>query len=166
MATKALITSEQYLTTHFEREPELVHGELVERPLPTFPHGNLQLRLGSRLLALQPSYAVFTGVEVRVQIAPDVFRVPDIAMWAGPEPPPKLPITPPILVVEVSSPDDRFHDILQKFEEYRVWGVQHIWLVEPELKRCHIYESGSLTEVSRLTLPQFGLEIAATELFA
>jgi len=29
MATKALITSERYLATHFEHEPELVHGEPV-----------------------------------------------------------------------------------------------------------------------------------------
>ena len=55
---------------------------------------------------------------------------------------------------------------MQKFEEYRAWGVPHIWLVEPELKRCHIYDNGSLTEVSRLALPQFSLEIPAAELFA
>ena len=42
MATKAfIITPEQYLATQFEREPELVRGELAERPLPTFQHGNL-----------------------------------------------------------------------------------------------------------------------------
>jgi Uma2 family endonuclease len=73
---------------------------------------------------------------------------------------------PPLLVVEISSPDDRFNDLMKKCEEYRSWGVQHIWLVEPELKRCYIYESGSLAEVSRFTLPQFGLEIPAAELFA
>ena len=82
MATKALITPEQYLATQFEREPELVRGEIAERPLPTFQHGNLQLRLGSRLMALQQSYPVFTGVEVRVRIAPDLYRIPDISMWA------------------------------------------------------------------------------------
>src|SRR5579863_10488846 len=76
MATKALITPKQYFATQFEREPELVRGELVERPLPTFPHGNIQLRMGSRLMALQQSYPVFTGVEVRVRIAPDLYRIP------------------------------------------------------------------------------------------
>ena len=65
MATKALITEEQYLATYYEREPELVHGELVERPLPNFPHGSIQLELGSRLRALRHTYPVFTGVEVR-----------------------------------------------------------------------------------------------------
>jgi hypothetical protein len=30
MASKVLITPEQYLTTHFEREPELVHGDKTQ----------------------------------------------------------------------------------------------------------------------------------------
>ena len=166
MATSALITAEQYIAMHFEREPELVHGELVERPLPTFPHGELQLEIGSRLRALRRSYPVHTGAEVRVRIAADLYRIPDIAMWTGPEPPPALPDSPPLLVVEISSPDDRFNDLMQKCAEYQTWGVQHIWLVEPELKRCHVYNNGSLTEVARFALPQFSLEILAADLFA
>jgi Uma2 family endonuclease len=105
---------------HFEREPELVHGELVERSLPTFPHGNLQLRLGSRLEALRSSHQVFTGVEVRVRLAADLIRIPDIALWT--ELPEKMPTAPPLLVVEVSSSDDRLHDLLQRFEDFRAWG--------------------------------------------
>jgi Uma2 family endonuclease len=164
MATKALITPEQYLSTQFEREPELVHGELVERPLPNFPHGNAQLELGSRLRALRHSYPVFTGVEVRLRIAADLYRIPDIAMWEGAEPE-KLPASPPSLVVEVISPDDRVNDLLQKLEEYRVWGVRHIWLVEPELKQIHIYQNGSLHRVAGFELPQFGFGVTAEELF-
>ncbi len=164
MATRALITPEQYLATHFEREPELVHGELVERPLPNFPHGNLQLRLGSRLMALHPSYPVFTGVEVRLRMAADLYRIPDISMWEGAEPE-KLPSSPPLLVVEVVSPDDRVNDLLQKLEEYRVWGVRHIWLAEPELKQIHVYENGSLNRVARFELPQFGFAVTAEDLF-
>jgi hypothetical protein len=33
MATKALITPEQYLSTPFEREPEFVHGYIYDRGL-------------------------------------------------------------------------------------------------------------------------------------
>jgi Uma2 family endonuclease len=164
MATRSLITAELYLATHFEREPELVHGELVERPLPNFPHGDLQLDLGSRLRALRHGYPVFTGVEVRIRMAADLIRIPDISMWEGTEPDP-LPTTPPLLVVEVSSPDDRLGAMLQKLEEYRAWGVRHVWLVEPDLRRMHVYDQGSLTEVSRLELPQFGFAVTATELF-
>ena len=164
MATKALITPEQYLAAQFEREPELVRGELVERPLPNFPHGDLQLELGSRLRALRHSYPVFTGVEVRMRMAADLYRIPDVSMWEGAEPE-KLPSSPPLLVAEVVSPDDRVNDLLQKLEEYRVWGVRYIWLIEPELKQIHVYENGSLTRVSRLELPQFGFTMTADELF-
>ena len=99
-------------------------------------------------MALQQSYPVFTGVEVRVRIASDLYRIPDISMWAGAAPD-AVPATPPLLVVEISSPDDWLDVMLQKLEEYRLWGVQHIWLIEPELKRIHVYDHGSLREVSR-----------------
>ena len=166
MATKAfIVTPEQYLATQFEREPELVHGEIAERPLPTFRHGNIQLRMGSRLMALQQSYPVFTGVEVRVRIAPDLYRIPDISMWEGAAPD-AVPASPPLLVVEISSPDDRLDAMLQKLEEYRVWGVPYIWLIEPELKRIHVYDQGSLQLVSSLDLPQFGFAVTAEQVFA
>ncbi len=164
MATKSLITAELYLATHFEREPELVHGELVERPLPNFPHGDIQLELGSRLRALRHVYPVFTGVEVRIRMAADLIRIPDISMWEG-SAPDSLPTTPPLLAVEIVSPDDRWNDLLRKLEEYRAGGVRHIWLVEPDLRRMHVYDQGSLTEVSRLELPRFGFAVTAAELF-
>jgi Uma2 family endonuclease len=165
MATKALITPEQYFATRFEREPELVRGEIAERPLSTFQHGNLQLRMGSCLMALQQSYPVFTGVEVRLRIAPDIYRIPDISMWEGAAPD-AVPATPPLLVVEISSPDDRPDAMLQKLEEYRIWGVQHIWLIEPEIKRIPVHDHGSLREVSRLELPQFGFAVTSRQVFA
>jgi Uma2 family endonuclease len=166
MATsKALITPEQYLSSHFEREPELVHGEIVERTLPTFPHGDIQLELGSRLRALKGSHPIFAGTEVRMRLAADLYRIPDIALWLGPDAPAAVPVNPPLLVVAISSPDDRWHDLLLKLEEYQQWGVQHIWVIEPELKRFHVYDRGSLTGVSRLELPQFGFTVTAAELF-
>ena len=165
MATKALITPEQYLSTHFEREPELVHGEIVERPLPSFPHGDIQLELGSRLRALARIHGLFSGVEVRVRIDAELYRIPDIAMWTGPEAPEPVPSEPPVLIVEIASPDDRLHDLLQKFEEYRKWGVPNLWLVEPELKKLYTYDGG-LKEALQFELAQFGFAISAAELFA
>jgi Uma2 family endonuclease len=163
MATKALITVAQYLATPYEREPEFVHGELLERSLPTGSHGATQLRLGSRLLTLADTHRLYCGVEIRMRLAEDLYRIPDIAL--GPGPLPQVPSSPPLLVVEVSSPDDRLYDLLQKLEEYRVWGVEHIWLVEPELKKFHVYDHGSLREVDQLELPRFGFRVTTGELF-
>jgi Uma2 family endonuclease len=161
MASKALITAEQYLASSFEREPELVHGELVERILPNLSHGRTQQRLAVRLDGVG-----CCCTEVRMRLSDDLYRIPDVAVFEGSGPSEEVPSSPPLLVVEVSSPDDRLHDLLQKLDEYRVWGVRHIWLVEPELKRFHVYDRGSLKEVERLELPQLRFAVTAAELFA
>ncbi len=87
----------------------------------------------------------------------DLYRIPDQET---------VPAFPPLLIVEISSPDDRLDAMLQKLKEYRVWGAHHIWLIEPELKRMHVYEHGSLREVSLLELPQFGFAITTEQVFA
>ena len=162
MATKAfIITPEQYLATQFEREPELVRGEIAERPLPNLIHGRTQQRLAVHLDGVG-----YCCTEVRMRLAEDLYRIPDVAVFEGSGPEETVPASPPLLVVEISSPDDRLDAMLQKLEEYRVWGVEHIWLIEPELKRIHIYDQGSLREVSRLELPQFGFAVTAQQVFA
>jgi hypothetical protein len=43
MATNAfIVTPEQYLASRFERDAELVRGEIAERPLPNLIHGRTQ----------------------------------------------------------------------------------------------------------------------------
>lgn len=160
MATRALFTADQYLATRFDREPEFVRGEIANRSVPTKTHGRTQQRLAVLLDGLG-----FCCTEVRMRLLPDLFRIPDVAVFEGTGPQDEVPEYPPLLVAEVSSPDDRYHDLLQKLEEYRIWGVQHIWLVEPELKRFHIYDNGSLTQVSRLELPQFQFAVSVQDLF-
>ena len=132
--------------------------------MPTYPHGSVQLRLGSRLEVLRHKYPVFAGVEVRVRIGFDLIRISDISLWLG-SVPASLPTEPPLVVAEVISPDDRLTDMLVKLEEYRAWGVSHIWLIEPELKRAQVYTKGTLTEVQILELPQFGFAVHVWELF-
>ena len=161
MATKVLITPQQYLVTQFDREPELVHGELVERPLPNLIHGRTQQRLAVHLDGVG-----YCCTEVRMRLAEDLYRIPDVAVFEGTGPTEAVPTAPPLLVVEISSPDDRLDAMLQRLDEYRTWGVRHIWLIEPERRRIHVYDQGSLTAVSRLELAEFGFTVTAQELFA
>ena len=162
MATKQLITAEQYLATPYEREPEFVHGELVERSLPTFPHGNLHARLSARLLAMAEPRGLFLGVEVRIRIAADVYRIPDIAMWESA--PGDVPDAAPLLVVEILSPDDRLTSVREKLEEYRAWGVKHVWLVDPYLRRMYTCDAG-LAEVASLQVAELDAVLAPVDIF-
>jgi Uma2 family endonuclease len=160
MASTTLLTAEQYLNMHFEDlEPEFVHGELIQRPRPTSLHAWL-----THLLSMRLHGAGFCLVGVRCRLPEDIFRIPDLAIFtAFPE---RIPASPPIVVVEIVSPDDRHAEVMRKLDEYRAWGVEHIWLVEPELRKLFVYDSRGLLEVKQFELPDLKIRIAAEELFA
>jgi Uma2 family endonuclease len=159
MASKVLITPEQYLATHFEREPEFVHGELVEKSLPKKKHARTQQRLCVLL-----DRAGYGCTELRVKLAHDLYRIPDFALYES-EPEGELPDTPPLLIIEIASPDDRRRDVEQKLEEYRAWGVAHVWFVEPESKKLYIW-NGGLVDVAQFELPRFHPAITPADLFS
>ena len=37
-----------------------------------------------------------------------------------------MPEKPPLVLIEVLSPNDRLTAVLEKLEEYRAWGVRHV----------------------------------------
>ena len=126
MATKAfIVTPEQYLATQFEREPELVRGEIAERPLPNLIHGRTQQRLAVYLDGVG-----YCCTEVRMRLTEDLYRIPDVAVFEGRGPEETVPASPPLLVVEISSPDDRLDAMLQKLPGNNlVWSASAKWRV-------------------------------------
>ncbi len=161
MATTSLLTADQYLKTHFEGpEPEFVHGELIERSMPNLTHGRLQ-----HLLSVHLHGAGFCVSEVRMRLASDLIRIPDVAVFHD-APPESVPSSPPFVVVEIVSPDDRHEELLLKLDQCRDWGVEHIWIVQPELKKLHSYDARGLTEVRRFELAAAKIAIDAEQLFA
>lgn len=159
MASTALLTVEQYLKTPFEDyEPEFVNGELIERSMPTPLHGLLTILLGIRL---HQAGCCLAGA--RMRLAKNVIRIPDLSVFHE-FPRERVRTSPPFVTVEIVSPDDRHEELLRKLEGYRVWGVENIWVIEPELQKFHVFDSRGLTEVKAFELPN--LRIGAAELFA
>ncbi len=58
---------------------------------------------------------------------------------------------PPLLMVEVLSPESRAHDQTVKAPRCATLGVTHYWFVEPEAKavECHRLENGQYEMVAR-----------------
>lgn len=166
MATKAQITPEQYLHTSFEYDAEYVRGEIVERSMPDNVHSLLQYLILMQIGRLAQSYPLFPRPELRLRLAADVYRIPDVTVFAGVAPKQPVPSEPPLLVIEIVSKDDRHHDVMEKLEEYRVWGVPNIWLVDPIAKRLSVYTELGLHNVSSLALPEYGFELTPTALFS
>lgn len=169
MATKAIMSVEEYLRTSWpDGDREYVHGEVIEKPIPPFSHGELQILLGALFLKLasRPSAPRFIPVsEVRHRIAPGVYRLPDLAVFLGARPVEDPPETPPFIAIEILSPDDRMAAVLEKLREYRDWGVAHIWVVDPEARRMYEFSSDGLREVGALLLPEHQIAIQPAEIF-
>ncbi len=151
MATKAQITAEQYLHVTFEDD---------------YIHGKIAFLLAQALVPVTRSHSLYPCLGLQMRVAPEVYRTPDLSVFAGDEPKQGVPSSPPLLVIEVLSKDDRYHDVVEKLEEYRVWGVPNIWVVDPLAKRFAVYTDWGLQYVSSLTLADYPFELTPGVLFS
>jgi Uma2 family endonuclease len=167
MLARSQIGVEEYLDLVFEDrpEPDYVDGEVVERALPTPMHSEIQALLILLFAPLISRFGLLLRPELRVQIGPRRFRVVDLAVFQGARPEGRYATMPALVVIEIISPDDRYGRLTHRLEDYRRWGVPHVWLVDPELKRLYEYSEAGLLQFPALRLPEFDFEISAQELF-
>ena len=165
MDTKTLMSVEEYLHTTFDgADREYLDGEVVERNMGNFSHGRLQLVLATLLKAYEAATGICVVVEVRQRVTSTRYRIPDIAVFDH-EPAEEVPAIPPLVGIEVLSPDDRATYLLPKLEEYSRWGVKHIWIVDPMARALHTYDATGLHEVKELRVPERGIALTAAEIF-
>jgi len=166
MATPVLTSPEDYLkTTYNDLDREYVHGEILERSKPTILHGRVQALLCYLFELLRRQYPVIAVSGVRHAIEKNVlYRIPDVAVFAGEPPQGLYPETPPLVAIEISSPDDRLSETLRKFSEYLAWGIPNIWLIDPEDAKLYTYDETGLHPVKSLQLPQYDFAITLADL--
>ncbi len=164
MGVRTAIPIDQYLHTSFpDVDQEYRDGALVERTLPDYLHGKAQSLLVLFFALLRNRLSLFPCVETRMRIRPNVVLIPDVAVFYPTEPP-LLSESPPLVVVEVLSLDDRMPSVREKLEQYRAWGVPHVWLVDPHSRRIYVWDGG-LGEVSSLKIPELDIELTPADIF-
>lgn len=93
----------------------------------------------------------------RTQVSNTRVRLPDLVLVpAGPQTP--VLQQPPLLVVEILSPDDSYADTQRRAQDYLGMGVHTIWIVDPETRSARQCEGDIWTGTTHLTVP--GTEIA------
>ncbi|MBI3698726.1 MAG: Uma2 family endonuclease [Acidobacteria bacterium] len=166
MEAKTQISVEEYLETSFDGpDCDYVDGEIVERNVGENPHSKAQVNLVGFFFNLPKELCLHVRTELRMRVALRRFRIADVAVFAGEEPAEYVPSSPPLVAIEILSRKDQYAEIMAKFDDYRNWGVAHIWFVDPWLRRIHVYAPGSLQEVTAFQLPEYGVEIPASVVF-
>jgi len=164
----APISVEEYLRTAYEPDCDYVDGEVLERNVGERDHSKVQRQLilffGTR--AEQMGIHVFP--EQRIQISPRRFRIPDVCVIAGPEPEDQVFRTPPLICIEILSPEDSLSRMRQRIDDYLNFGAEHVWIVEPELRKGYICSKTGMQEPQGgvLFVPGTQIRVVLNELFA
>jgi len=164
MGAKAAISAEEYLHTSFpDLDREYRDGEVLERTMPDALHGTAQGLLCGFFVALRKKLSLYVLPETRMKLREGLYLIPDVAVFWQSKPP-LIPDSPPLIAIEILSPDDRLTAVREKLQEYRAWGVAHVWLVDPHSLRLYTCDTG-LTEVNSFSIPELSVELGHAEIF-
>ncbi|GAB3498022.1 Uma2 family endonuclease [Nocardiopsis coralliicola] len=141
------------------RRYELADGRLDVSPAPVFLHTLIDSRLTAYLALAASSaapgeYTVLSGPGVSLNAERTRHRIPDLAVIRQKDSESPYLTRPPLLAVEIVSPESVFRDNHTKFREYAEFGIESYWIVNPSAEKTGIIEfrldDGTYTEVTRV----------------
>lgn len=137
-----MLTVEQYNRSTFEHDAEYVDGNIVERSMPTTPHSLMQTFL---------SFILFTHgavmTEQRIRIRDRLYRIPDVCFTLK-VPREQVLTHPPYLCIEIISPDDSAKTLRDKVSDYLSFGVDYVWVIDPETYSGEVYTQSTTTRIT------------------
>ena len=165
MAT-TLISVEEYLNSSASPDCEYVRGVIKERALGEYDHAAWQEALLAWFREHKTEWEIRALPELRVQVAEDNYRVPDVTILSRSAPREQVVTQPPLAVFEVLSPRDSMTEMLEKLADYQQMGIPAIWVIEPKKSKYYLYSSGQLTPASIFELPGTNFKVAMSEIAA
>jgi Uma2 family endonuclease len=152
----------EYLSSVYDPDMDFVDGELEDRNVGEKDHAKLQFKLAK---LLEASGNCFVAIETRIQVSSTRFRIPDVCVYEE-EPEEQIFTTPPLLVAEILSPEDRMSRMQRKIEDYRAMGCPDIWILDPWRRKAYRFDGASTVEVQdELSTHDSGIRILLSELF-
>lgn len=169
MATvPALLSIEAYLRTGYHPDADYVDGEIEERNVGEYEHGKIQGWIFHIFTLHAKEWATDPVVEQRIRVAPRRVRVCDVAILRVGAPRERVTITPPLICVEVLSPEDRLSRAKLVLTDYLAMGVEYLWLIDPVRRATFTFDANGLHEAdpTNLTVPNSPIRLDLTEAFA
>ncbi|HTU48227.1 MAG TPA: Uma2 family endonuclease [Bryobacteraceae bacterium] len=145
MATATRVSLEEYLNTSYEPDCDYVDGVLEERNVGKSRHSETQGLIIGLLLALRRQLGFRVKPEQRVQVSPTRVRVADVCLVPR-EDRDEVTQRPPLLWVEVLSPDDRMSRVQARLQDCLRMGVETIWIIDPYSNTAWTLKPEGLTQ--------------------
>jgi Uma2 family endonuclease len=165
---KELWTVREYLRTSWSPDREFVDGRIEERNLGEKEHSIIQRYLTVLFAIKRAEWGVEVYPELRTQTKAMRFRIPDVLVMRAKDRFERYVTQPPLIAVEILSPEDTLRAMQEKAAEYRQFGIEHIWIIDPEPRIAYRYADNALLTVQtgELTVPETPIRVVLSELFA
>lgn len=162
------VSVEEYLSTVYDPDCEFVDGAIEERNVGELDHSFLQLYLGSIFMNHRKEWGIAAFSEQRVQLAPNRFRVPDLVVVRSDFQREPILTHPPLIAIEIQSPEDTLRRTTIKAAEYLAFGIEHVWMIDPYARVVYRGTAKGLELVrdGELSIPETPIHVSAQELFA
>jgi Uma2 family endonuclease len=165
MATISQIPLDEYLGTSYRPDREYVDGEIRERNVGKWEHARVQWLLALWFGIHEKQWGITGSTEQRVRVAENRVRVPDlVVLTAGAQP--DVLVDPPLLVIEILSPDDTYSDTQDRAQDYRGMGVETVWIIDPKTRTGRMCSGVEWVESSRLEVKGTPLYVNLPEIFS
>jgi Uma2 family endonuclease len=165
--TEELWTVREYLRTSWSPDREFVDGRIEERNLGEKEHSIIQRYLTFLFTLKRAGWSVEVFPSLRTQIKARNFRVPDVLVVRAGDKFERYVTEPPLIAIEILSPEDSMSGMQAKAAEYREFGVEHVWIIDPEPRIAYRYTGSALEEVrtGKLVVPDTPIRVVLSEMF-
>ena len=165
MATALHIPLQDYLRQSFRPDREYVDGEIRERNVGKYEHARVQALLAVWFGQHEKEWGVQVVTEQRVRVSPSRVRIPDVALLPlGAQP--DVIANPPVLVIEILSPDDTYSDTQERASDYRAMGVETVWIIDPKTRTGRMCSGADWVEAPRLAVKGTPMFVDLLDLFS
>lgn len=165
MATVSQIPLSEYLGTSYRPDREYVDGEIRERNVGKWEHARVQWLLAAWFGNHEKEWGITGSIEQRVQVAANRVRVSDlVVLTAGRQP--DVLTDPPLLVIEILSPEDSYSDTQERARDYREMGVETVWIIDPKTRTGRMCSGAEWVESRRLEVKRTPLYVNLCDIFS
>ncbi len=167
-AAVPFVSVEEYLHSDPQPDVDYVDGVLEERNLGEFDHGDIESELSTIFRGHRNDWGIRAVVEVRVQVAPTRFRIPDVCVMPLTWQKTQIIREAPLLCVEVKSQGFTLKREMTRAQDYLRMGVREVWIFDPETRSAHVMRGETVSQQRDgiLRLDGTAIEVDISAVFA
>jgi len=162
-----VISESEYLRTCNDPEWEFEDGRRIRRHVGTHAHSALQGALAGYLHERRKDWGLEVLMSLTFRLRPRRYVIADVCAFRHPAPEEQIPTSPPVLWIEIVSPQDRRSAVDRRLKEILAFGAPYVWLIDPVSLESELHTPHSRKALTDgiLRIPGTPIEVPLLQVF-